>query len=317
MKLHKFDLLILWFREHLTISGYRPQTIKSYVHGISLFRRWVDEDTTLADCDDLTPQHLNTYILGLYERSLSPTTIHTKIAILKCFFTACYEKNKLYKNPSSSVVSPRIGRSLPRGVLTEDETEIAFQWLEKNTSFDRVPSFSDAVAIRDHLIWELLYSCGLRNSELCSLTMDSINYREGLVTVRNGKGGHDRIIPIGSHALDMALRYIQNARPLLAQSHSSYYLLLSRRGDKIGADALRRAVNRTLASADISKKIRVHDLRHTCATHMLNSGADIRFVQEHLGHKSLSSTQVYTHISINRLKQSHTNHHPRERWTDD
>jgi len=317
MRLHRFNLLAKWFEEHLTISGYRPRTLSGYAHELSLFRRWIESETTVEDADDLTVKHLKSYTLYLYEKVLSPKTIHTKISALKCFFSACYENNKLYRNLASSLIFPRITAKLPTSFLTEKETEKLFAWIENQTEFSWVKNFAEAVVIRDRLILELLYSCGLRNSELCSLALDSINWNDGLLTVLDGKGGYDRVIPVGKAALEVAVRYVREARPILSKDDGLLLLLLSRRGEKISTDTIRFVVKTALESAGIARKIRVHDLRHTCATHMLNSGADIRFVQELLGHKSLSSTQVYTHVSISRLKQSHAEHHPRERWADD
>lgn len=317
MRLHRFLLLAKWFEEYLTISGYRPRTVSGYLHELSLFRRWVESETTVEDADDLSGNHLKSYTLYLYEKVLSTKTVHTKIAALKCFFSACYENNKLYRNLASSLILPRIGTRLPTSFLTEQETEKLFAWIENQTEFSWVKSFAEAVVIRDRLILEMLYSCGLRNSELCSLGLDSINWNDGLLTILNGKGGRDRVIPVGKAALEIAERYIREARPILSKDDGLMLLLLSRRGEKISTDTVRFVVKSKLESAGITRKIRVHDLRHTCATHMLNSGADIRFVQELLGHKSLSSTQVYTHVSIQKLKQSHAEHHPRERWSDD
>jgi len=309
--------MVKWFEEHLMISGYRPRTITNYLHELSLFRRWLESNTIVSEIDDLTVNHLKTFTISLYENALAPKTVHAKLSALKCFFSACYENNKLYRNLASALIFPKIGKKLPTAVLTEQETETVFTWLEKQTEFSPVESFAEAIAVRDRLIWELLYSCGLRNSELCSLSLDSIRYNDGLLTVLDGKGGYDRVIPIGKAAVDCAIRYVRESRPILSKDDDLTVLLLSRRGEKLSLDSVRFVVKTVLKSAGITRHIRVHDLRHTCATHMLNSGADIRFVQEHLGHKSLSSTQVYTHVSISRLKQSHAEHHPRERWSDD
>ena len=316
-ELHQFDILVRWFKEYLTINNYRPRTISTYQQELFLFRRWLAELPLMIDADEISKEHMQNYTLELYERSLSPKTIHTKLSALKCFFTAVYEENKLYRNLSKEITLPRIGKKLPTNILTEEETEKLFLWLEKRTDLFIIRTFTEAVIVRDRLLLELLYSCGLRSSEIRNLTLDNIDYRNELLTVFDGKGGKDRVIPVGSIAVSLMERYVSEARPILAKKKENLLLFISRRGGILSANTLREVVLNSLSGAGIEKRIRVHDLRHTCATHMLNSGADIRYVQELLGHKSLSSTQVYTHVAIDKLKKSHETFHPRERWKDD
>jgi site-specific recombinase XerD len=170
--------------------------------------------------------------------------------------------------------------------------------------------------IRDLALFEILYATGMRLSELIGLTLGDIAGADGTITIHDGKGGKDRVVPIGNKAVGAIGRYCSETRPFLTCSVVvTDRLFLNRWGRPIGQQGIRCIVNKHIRQAGITKHIRVHDVRHTCATHMLNSGADIRYVQELLGHASLSSTQVYTHVSITKLKETHTKHHPRERDT--
>lgn len=314
-RLHKFDILVAWFREFMTIGNYRPRTVEDYQFELKLLRRWLVDQVAIEDIDDIDRRDLTDYTAYLYERQLSAQTIYHKLSIIKCFFKALYDENKLYRNLADSMIIPRVRKRLPTNTLTEEETEQIFDYLERMTGFTTVENRSQAVKVRDRLFLELLYSCGLRNSEIRNLRIDSIDFKDGFLTVLEGKGGRDRVIPIGSTALALVHCWIVQARPFLATKESDpTLLLLSRRGRKVTGNTLKTVVDRTLKEVGIDKRIRVHDLRHTCATHMLNSGADIRYVQELLGHRCLSSTQVYTHVAIDSLKKSHQRYHPRERW---
>jgi len=315
-RLHQFDLMVKWFDEYLLIKGYRPRTIKNYLFELSLFRRWLETITELTDLDDFSKELLSSHTLFLYEKNYAPKTIHSKLSTLKCFFKALYEENKIYRNLVQDITLPRIGKRLPTNILTKEETIKLFSRLEEKTDNLTVQTFSDAVLIRDRLILELLYSCGLRSSELRNISLDSIDYSNGFLTVIDGKGGKDRVIPIGSIAVNLVERYVSEARPFLLSRLSRSRLLLSRRGGIVSPNTLREVVQKILAEVGIEKQIRVHDFRHTCATHMLNAGADIRYVQELLGHKCLSSTQIYTHVAIDQLKKSHREFHPREKWEE-
>jgi site-specific recombinase XerD len=165
--------------------------------------------------------------------------------------------------------------------------------------------------VRDQAIFEVFYGAGVRKAELIRLSLDDVNYDDGLVMVREGKGGKDRVVPIGEKGLAALRRYVRLARPLLAKGEESH-LFVSLRGGVMGEMGILQCVKRTVKAAGITRNVHPHALRHCCATHMLNHGADIRYVQEFLGHASLSSTQVYTHVSISKLKQTHRRCHPRE-----
>jgi integrase/recombinase XerD len=310
-RLHRFDVLAEWYREHLTITGYRPRTIADYCFELSFFRRFVEKHTKLSDIDELNAKTLRFYIAQLYDRNLSPGTIHHKCSALINFLGAIYQENKYYTDLRPHISLPRTGRKLPATILTEKEMQRVFDYLEELTGSLTVREHTEAVPVRDHAMLELMYSTGVRLSEIIHLDLCDIDYDTGLVQVRQGKGGKDRVVPIGATSLMVLRRYVHDARPVIAADANA--LFVTRFGRRVGTEAVRNAITRVMKGAGIERHVTPHAIRHTCATHLLNNGADIRYVQELLGHASLSSTQVYTHVSIDRLKQTHAKYHPRER----
>jgi integrase/recombinase XerD len=310
-RLHSFDVLTAWYREYMGVSNYRPRTVRDYSFEISFFRRWLESETDAADVDEITPRILHDYAAALYDRGLCPKTAHHKLAALSSFFKAAYSENKLYGDLSRHIQLPRIGRSLPAGMLTEEETRRIFDYLETITASLSVKDLAGAVVVRDRAVFEVLYSTGMRRGEVTGLKLDDIDYESGLLFVRQGKGGKDRVVPIGEKSLEAVRRYVAEARSLFAAAGSDY-LFVTRWGGRMGDFTIRQTVINVTQGAGIARHVKVHALRHTCATHMLNHGADIRYVQELLGHACLTSTQVYTHVSVNKLKETHRKYHPRE-----
>jgi len=319
-RFHRFDTLVLWYGDHLKINGYRPRTHDDYLFEMRFFRRWLDEKTDIKDIDELTPHLLQRYIAALYDRGLAPTTIHHKSAALINFLGAIYEENKHFIDLRGHITLPRRGRKLPGDILTEKETGMVFRYLEEQTHTLRVRTMEEAALLRSHAAMEVLYSTGIRRNELLWLLLADVNTHNALITVREegGKGGKERVIPIGGISLSVLMRYIREARPLLRNGSgngatNNDYVFLSRKGNILCYQTLKNIVADTCLAAGINRHVKIHTLRHTCATHLLNNGADIRYVQELLGHSCLSSTQVYTHVSINNLKKTHRKYHPRER----
>jgi site-specific recombinase XerD len=312
-RFHRFDVLTEWYREHLTIGEYRPRTIADYLFELSFFRRHLSETTGIQDVDELTPALIHDYAAHLYQRELAAATIHHKLSVLNSFFGAAYEHNKLYLDLRKTVQRPRIGRKIPAGILTEQETKRVFEYIERTAARTDIVTLQDAAELRDCAMVDLLYSSGMRRNELTALTLDDINSADGLVYIRQGKGGKDRVVPLGNATAATLQAYREKARPILCGRLSCDYLFVTRHAARVGEYTIRQSVIRVTRTAGIGRHVRVHHLRHSCATHLLNNGADIRYVQELLGHQSLSSTQVYTHVSIGKLKDTHRKHHPRER----
>lgn len=310
-RLHHLDVLTAWYREYMTVKNFRPRSIKNALHDLSFFRRFLEGKTELADIDDLTPSLLHDYAAYLYDRGNSASTIHRKLSTLSSFFGAVYENKKLYADYRGYVHLPRLNKTLPSNIPTEEDTRRVFAYLESATNALLVKNKNDAVLLRDRAVFEVLYSSGLRRNELTGLTLADVDYDGGFMFVRQGKGGKDRLVPVGRTALESLRRYVLEARPLLAANDCDA-LFVSRRGFKMGDMTIKEGVERVTKAAGLRKHVRVHALRHACATHLLNAGADIRYVQELLGHACLTSTQVYTHVSISKLKETHAKHHPRE-----
>ncbi len=310
-RFHQFDILSAWFKEHLQIGKYQPRTVDDYLFELSFFRRFIEKEYHITDIDDMEIQDLYNYTAFLYERTLAPKTIAHKLSAIKCFFKTLYEQNKLYKDLSANLCIPRSGKTLPRKILTEKEIKKAFDYLEKQISKKPIKTFADALLLRNWAVFELFYSTGMRLNEFLILKIGDVNFDDGMVFIR-GKGAREKVTPVGSVCLAVLTRYLKESRPILAKADSDY-LFVSTHGKSISAEATREIVRGICKKAKIEKKVCVHSLRHSCATHMLNNGADIRYVQELLGHRCLSSTQVYTHVSIQKLKNTHSKHHPREK----
>jgi integrase/recombinase XerD len=193
--------------------------------------------------------------------------------------------------------SPRIGRPLP-DTLSEQEVDELLQ----------APDTADALGLRDRAMLELLYACGLRVSELVGLATDQVNLTQGVVRLM-GKGGKERLVPLGEEAVDWLQRYLIESRPQLADA--AHHLFVSRRGQGMTRQTFWHRLRQHAVKAGINKHLSPHTLRHAFATHLLNHGADLRVVQMLLGHSDLSTTQIYTHVARERLKDLHAQHHPR------
>ena len=309
-RLHRFGVLVAWFTEYLTTGGYRKRTVSDYVPELFSFSRWLCDNTDIDDIDDITGEILGDYTASLYSRTLSSATINRKIAVLRSFFGALHRENKLYADLRQYLHAPKISRPLPKALLSEAEMAGVFSYLERNTSFTTVKSRAEALQLRDHALFEVAYGTGMRRCELMALTPDDINYDDGVIFIRDGKGGKQRMVPIGETGMRVVHRYATEGRPLLKPRTPA--LFVSMRGKAIDHYSILVIIQRILRNAGINKNVTLHSIRHCCATHMLNRGADIRYVQEMLGHASLNTTQVYTHVSIQRLRRTHAKHHPRE-----
>jgi integrase/recombinase XerD len=316
-RLHRFDVLAAWFKEYMVVRNYRPRTIKSYTADLALFRRWLHDNGDIEDIDDITQRTLHDYAAGIYEKQVAASTLHHNLSVLAAFFRALYDKNKLYTDLRACITFPRVPKALPKNILTEEETGRVFAWLEATVGAREIRTFDDAMAARNHALLEVFYSSGLRKAEFIELCLDDVNYDDGLLHVRHGKGGKERVVPLGRKAIAVLRRYVGQARPIIATGEAKEmpYLFLSMMRNKMGENTVLGIVKTAVRAAGVIRPVTVHTLRHCCATHMLNNGADIRYVQEFLGHSCLSSTQIYTHISIGKLKETHRRCHPREHAT--
>ncbi|MEE9371371.1 MAG: site-specific tyrosine recombinase/integron integrase, partial [Sedimentisphaerales bacterium] len=243
----------------------------------------------------------------LNEKQYSKSTIARKLATLRSFYKFLVKRNHISSNPVMAVRTPRQEKKLPRFL----EYEQVRRLLE-------TPSLDNWLGARDRAIMETLYSTGIRVSELVALNMDDVDFLGEVVHIR-GKGKKERIAPIGSSALQV-IQYYMEFRNKRAQSNSNFdsrVLFVNKHGRRLSTRSVRRKMDKYLKMAGLDPAISPHTLRHSFATHMLNNGADLRSVQELLGHQSLSTTQVYTHLTTGKLKEVYENAHPRETESDE
>ena len=256
----------------------------------------VDELLLSAGTDDV-----RAYLAFLNEKQYSKATIARKLATLRSFYKFLVKRNQLTSNPVVAVRTPKQDKKLPRFLDYEEVKKLL-----------DTPSLDNWLGARDRAIMETLYSTGIRVSELVALNMDDIDFLGEVVHIR-GKGKKERIAPIGSSALQVIQHYMEyrNKRAQNNINFDSKVLFVNKHGRRLSTRSVRRKMDKYLKMAGLDPAISPHTLRHSFATHMLNNGADLRSVQELLGHQSLSTTQVYTHLTTTKLKDVYENAHPR------
>ncbi len=284
----------------MKVKRYSDHTAKAYGSDLRHFLEYCDRaGKTIEDVDH---RFLRRYIASLATRGLSRRTMARKVAAMKSFFSWLRRDGAMESDPARWLISPKTGSSLPRALpgVTVDEL------------LDRTDS-AGALDIRDLALFELLYAGGLRISEALALDVSSVDLAAGTVRVL-GKGKRTRIVPVMPLTVEVLKTYLTRSRATLTKDDPSQpALFLSVRGGRLTADAARKRFQRHMARLDRRTQASPHALRHSIATHLLESGVDIRLVQEFLGHASLSSTQVYTHVDITRLKDAYRRAHPRAR----
>lgn len=233
------------------------------------------------------------------EQQMRPSSTSRLLSTLRGFYRYLLREALIDADPTLNIDSPRRGRPLPK-TLTEADVEALLA----------APDAATALGLRDRSMLELLYACGLRVSELVGLRLEELNVRQGVLRIV-GKGDKERLVPVGDEALHWLGRYLREGRPELGADPRIEELFLSRRGEAMTRQAFWHRIKRYAVEAGIDKPLSPHVLRHAFATHLLNHGADLRVVQMLLGHSSLSTTQIYTHIATARLQALHREHHPR------
>lgn len=305
------DDLILRFIEHLKHQkGYSPHTIRNYRIDLRQFSEFLDSTNELAqekgprtDLEAVDPQVIRRYLGSLYGR-FRRTTIARKLSAIRTFFLFLERLGLRKGNPAEDIAMPKLEKNIPN-YLPVDEM---FRLLER-------PEQEKPLGLRDLAILEVLYSCGLRASELKDLTLSSIDVDERLVKVI-GKGNKERIVPIGRKALEAVRKYLeatQHIRRRDKEDARDEPLFINFRGGPLSSRSIGRIVKKYAKGSAFDSDISPHSVRHSFATHLLDGGADLRSVQELLGHASLSTTQRYTHVSLDRLMQVYDRAHPRSR----
>lgn len=289
-----------WMLTH----NYSADTVKARRVALRRFVTWCSE-RSLDDPRAITKPILERYQRGLfYHRKVDgkPMTVGAQLgclAPLKTFFKWAARENHILYNPASELDLPRQPKRLPRSLLSVADVEALLNQAEPN----------NAQGLRDRAMLELTYSTGLRRMEVAGLALYDVDLARRLVFVREGKGKKDRVVPIGERAAAWVDKYLVEARAQLVAGHSEA-LFVTDYGEPIAPDFVSDKVRRYKEFAGIHKPGAAHLLRHACATHMLDNGADIRFIQDLLGHAMLSTTEIYTHVSIDKLQQIHAATHP-------
>lgn len=296
-----WDISIGNFQRYLKLEkGLAANSIESYLHDIRLLRQYA-EPLSLQPAD-ITLSHLQEFLACLNELSIAINTQCRLISGWRMFFRMLVIDDDIPENPAEMLVMPQRSKHLP-DVLTDDEITAI-----QNT-FDR--SFPDQE--RNYVIIEVLYGCGLRVSELVNLTLSSIFPEDSCLLIM-GKGSKQRWVPINDHALKLLLSYIHNVRSHIAPvAGQEKYVFLNRRGSHLSRNYVFMFLKDAVKKANISKQVSPHSLRHSFATELVQNGADLRVVQELLGHESISTTEIYTHLSRQYLRDTISTFHPHYR----
>jgi integrase/recombinase XerC len=297
-----FGKAIAGFEAYLDAGrGYSANTVKAYLIDVQDLADFLAKKN-IQQVDELNLEHLRDWLWQATQQGLTKATIARKSAAVRSF-TAWALKNGISKSdPGLRLRSPKASRTLPK-VVSRESLAMVFESLSQKATEDNPQGVRDLVAV------ELLYASGARVSELVGLDLESIDYSRNIMRVM-GKGAKQRMVPFGQPARDALDLWIRIARPKLATEKSGQALLLNSRGQRIGVRQVYSLVA-NLLEATPTGAVGPHSLRHSAATHLLDGGADLRAVQELLGHASLGTTQIYTHVSIERLRDGYKNAHPR------
>lgn len=302
------DALALWrdgYLESLASRNYSEGSLQGRRDALKVFLLWAAE-RELTRASQITRPILESFQRWLWRytkangQRLGWSTQRNRLGIIKDFFRWMTRQNVLLHNPASELELPRMEKRLPQEVLSLAEVEKLLA----------VPDVTDPLGVRDRAMLELFYSTGLRRTELCRLELSDLNTERRTIHVRQGKGKKDRMVPVGLRAIDWLDRYLKEVRPRLCLDTRTPALFLTGYGEAFNPDVLSRMVSGWLKQAGLKRQGCCHVLRHSCATHMLENGADIRFIQQLLGHEKLDTTAIYTEVSIKQLQEVHARCHP-------
>jgi integrase/recombinase XerD len=295
-------------QEHLNalrVRGYSEYTVKTRRAHIGVFLEWAYEHG-LRDPLEITRPILERYQRYLFyyrKKNGEPLTFrsqHSRLVPLRVWFKWMTRQNHILHNPASEIDLPRLGRTLPKNILSVPEVELVMMQ----------PNLADSLGLRDRAILEVIYATGLRRLEIVNLKLFDLHLDRGLVVVRQGKGKKDRYVPIGERAAAWLEKYIREARPPIAIEPDDLTVFLTAEGEPFSRDHLTWTVRQHMVAAKMGKVGACHLLRHTMATHMHENGADIRYIQQILGHEDIKTTQIYTHVALRALQQVYAATHP-------
>ncbi|MGE5587545.1 MAG: tyrosine recombinase XerC [Clostridia bacterium] len=286
-------------------KGVSPHTLEAYAHDVRCFIDFLgDAFEERKEPSEVSHLEVRAYLANLQKARYSRRTIARRLAAVRSFFTYLCRKGICPTNPARGVSAPKLGRMLPRFLHEEDVSSLI-----------EAPAADTPLGLRDRAILETLYAAGLRVSELVGLSMGDVDIAHGFVRAF-GKGGRERVVPIGERAADAIKEYIARGRPVLAgvrreKPSDPEALFLNRGGERLSTRAVQVMLGKYIRKVSIDKKVSPHAIRHSFATHLLDHGADLRAVQELLGHVSISTTQIYTHVTREKLRLVYNKAHPR------
>jgi integrase/recombinase XerD len=295
-------------RDHLqalAVQNYSENTVRSRQVYLGFFLQWCKE-RGLTEPVEVTRPVLERYQRHLFhyrKKNGEPLTFrsqHTRLVPLRVWFRWMTRQNHILHNPASEIELPRLGRSLPKNIFSAQEVERIMQ----------VCDVEEPIGLRDRAILEVLYSTGMRRMEIIALKLYDLEFDRGLILVRQGKGHKDRYVPIGERAIAWLEKYIREGRPQLAIEPDDMTVFLTAQGEPFSRNHLSYAVRERIDAAKLGKTGSCHLFRHTMATLMHENGADIRFIQQMLGHEDLKTTQIYTQVAIRTLQKVHAATHP-------
>jgi integrase/recombinase XerD len=284
----------LWLED-----GLSRNTLESYRRDLNKFADWLEKQ---RGCGLLAASHADiqgflAHLMG--GQKAKATSTSRAISSLKRLFRYLLRQNRIAADPTLQIATPKLPRSLPKS-LTEEDVELLLN----------APDVDTPLGMRDRTMLEVLYASGLRVSELVSLSVAQVSLDMGVTRVM-GKGSKERLVPLGEESLDWVRKYLAEARPALLQGKLADALFVTQRGEAMTRQMFWYLIKKHARQGGLHKPLSPHTLRHAFATHLLNHGADLRVVQMLLGHSDISTTQIYTHVARERLKQLHATHHPR------
>lgn len=301
-----FEYLDAFYRDLSFERNASEHTIRAYRIDLEDFLRWAQRNKL----NPLTVHHkiLRRYLGELDRARYQRTTINRRLSSIRAFYRWLNLNDVIADDPASVLQGPKVPKRLPKVIRPEEMVRLLGLYASSDgEGGSRKQSDED---MRNLALLEFLYACGARVSEASGLTVDGVDFELGQVKVF-GKGSKERIIPLHDMALEAMRTYYLSARQNLLNGKQSEWFFVSSRGNQMGTDAIRRMFKASIRAAGLPDDLTPHDMRHTFATDMLSGGANLRSVQEMLGHASLSTTQIYTHVSIERLKSAHSQAHPR------
>ena len=324
----ELEAAIARYLDDLLARGYSPETTKTRGYHLARLAGWLAE-RGVARAAEVTKPMLDRYQRWLYHyrrdngAPLSFRSQHGALVPVRGLFKWLARTNRILYNPASELELPKTERRLPKAVLSAEEAEAVLAAVFAGEPFGgrgrgarraaAGPEAAGPLRLRDRAILELLYATGLRRSEVVSLKVYDLDPERGTATVRQGKGRKDRMVPLGERAAAWVGKYVLEARPRLAVEPDGGTLFLTSAGEPFSADFLTQLVRAYVEAAGVGKPGACHLFRHTMATLMLEGGADIRFIQQMLGHADISTTQIYTQVSIRKLREIHAATHPEAR----